>query len=110
MNEVINLLQDHLGPLALQLLGIAFAAIATLALNTLRKYLGEKNTRAIVDLLHTALESGVKAQITDGATNTDVIAKAAVEYARHSIPDTLTKLNPAYSVLLNIAKSKIKFR
>lgn len=107
MDVFLALLQEHFGPLVLQLLGILFTTVATLAANALRKYIGDQSTAAVVDLLHKALESGVKSQMADGETNSGAIAQAAVEYAEKSIPDTMAKLKPDYGVMIDIAKSKI---
>lgn len=105
--DIAQYLSDVFGPIIVELLAAFFVVAASFAMNALRKYIGDKNTKLLADLLHKAIESGVKSQMADGARIPDIIATAAVNYAEKSIPKTMAKLKPDHRVLIDIAKSKI---
>lgn len=107
MEQILSTLFEQLQPVLVQLIVLAITALSAWALRMVSKYLGDKHTKALSDLLHKALESSVKAQMASGARAPDTIATKAITDAALSIPETMRKLSPPREVALNIAKSKI---
>lgn len=59
------------------------------------------------DALHSAIMSGIRSAILSGANNGQAV-KAAVEYAKASVPDAIRSLRPNETVLLDLAASKLQ--
>ena len=109
---MLQMLASGIMPHLVDLLATILAALVGAVLLAARQYLttkiGATATASLSDMLHRALETGVKAAITanPSARPGDLI-RDAITHAEASIPDTLAKLAPTPETLANIARSKL---
>ena len=93
------------------LITVASAVVAIVGLwirNFLVARTSQITTDKLMNVLHTAIDSGVKAALaaSPDAKVQDIIS-GALKHVEASIPDTLTKLAPTATVLTNLALSKL---
>lgn len=58
------------------------------------------------EALHSAIDSGIQMAIGRGLIGKDAVS-AAISHAAKSVPDALARLDPAMTVLNNIAEAKL---
>lgn len=93
------------------LITVASAVVAIVGLwirNFLAARTSQITTDKLMNVLHTAIDSGVKAALaaSPDAKVQDIIS-GALKHVEASIPDTLGKLAPTATVLTNLALSKL---
>lgn len=98
----------HLVDILVTILSGIVAAVLLAARQYLTARIGATTTAALADMLHRALDTGIKAAVAANPTAKpgDLVADA-IAHAKASIPDTIAKLAPAPETLVNIARSKL---
>lgn len=105
--------QDY--PLIYQLVTAVLGVLISAALVSLNSFIKQKAgadaAEALANMLHLALETGVKAaeNASPGATATTIV-NDAITHAMESIPDTIAQLQPTAQTLVNIAMSKLSLK
>lgn len=103
MNDIFQAATPHL----LEIAGLMLTAIIGWAANTARRKWGVDIEAKYQADLHTALTTAARLALSKqltGAAAMDLI----LDYAKRSVPDALSKLNPPQAVIENLAKSKIE--
>lgn len=106
----MNFLQALLGALMPHILEVAGVVVAILLAGltrTLKDRWGIEIEARHREALHSALMSGIRAALGRGLAGQAAI-DAAVSYARQSVPDALSRLDPDAGVLADLASSKLR--
>lgn len=105
-----NLLAE-LSAAVLPALVALFGTIATIIINRASNVAQERWGIEIEarhrEALHSALISGIRAALSRGLSG-DAAVKAAINHASNSVPDAITALNPASSVLKSISEAYLR--
>ena len=108
MDTILSAVLPQLLDLVALILAGLIAAVCLAARQYLTARIGATTTAALSDMLHRALDTGIKAAVAANPTAKpgDMVADA-IAHAKASIPDTIAKLAPAPETLVNIARSKL---
>lgn len=103
MDDILNDAMPHL----LQIASAVLLGLIGWAANTARRKWGIDIEAKYQTDLHTALTTAARLALAKQMTGEAAIA-LILDYARRSVPDALSKLNPPQAVIENLAKSKIE--
>lgn len=103
LQALFSALMPHLLELASVVVAILLAAL----FRALQARWGIEIESRHRDALHSALMSGIRAALGKGLSGQAAV-DAAVSYARRSVPDALSRLDPDAGVLADLASSKLR--
>lgn len=103
MNDILNDAMPHL----LQIASAVLLGLIGWAANTARRKWGIDIEAKYQTDLHTALTTAARLALSKSLTGEAAMA-LILDYAKRSVPDALSKLNPPQSVIEILAKSKIE--
>lgn len=107
VNTVLALLSPYLVELIAAAILFAVSWVGT----QVRTFLGTRTEQILRDALHQAINTGLNSALQDiprnDAKHNDEIVKAAVAYAKQSVPQSIQKLGATENILVDLAKSKL---
>jgi len=105
-------------PSVTEIIVMALSGLLSMLLITVRSWvvqrIGSENTAALIDVLHRAIDTGVKSALSNeripapGGSAQTVIIEKAISHAKASIPETIQRLKPSIDVLRSIAQAKLQ--